>query len=495
MSPEELFAKVSPAVVRIEVYDKNFRRIGFGSGFFVSADGFLVTNHHVVRNARLAKVRLTSNAALFVDGIAAVDADADLALLKVNARGMTFLDLDDGELPKVGVRVYAIGNPEGFTNTLSEGLVSGHPRMAGMTFIQTNAPMSHGSSGGPLLTANGKVVGVTSGIWRRGQNINFAVPASQIARLIRSKGKLRPLASAGGKRLDKSASEELTKAWKAMARDDWTAAAKTLTALRETHEDNPVVLFSLGYLHGKLGNHEIAIQHYEKTVSLKPDCAVAYLNMGISHAALGKSKEAISCYEKALAVEPDYAYAYFCMGLRYGALKQYGDAIACYEKAIALNPRDADYYCFLGLAKSALRRYSDAIAAYRKAIAVDPTLARAYYLLGLTHHELRDYRKAISAYEQVVRVAPDSREATSARTHIRALRPLADQQRSSTPPSRKSVREQQAEVYLGRALTYLGIGETRRAAIILRSIIGGYPETTAAQRAKSELRRLGVDPK
>jgi hypothetical protein len=80
--------------------------------------------------------------------------------------------------------VFAIGHPKGFANTLSDGLVSGHREIDGVSVIQITAPISPGSSGGPLLATDGKVVGVTSFKWKGGENLNFAAPASQVARLL-----------------------------------------------------------------------------------------------------------------------------------------------------------------------------------------------------------------------------------------------------------------------------------------------------------------------
>ncbi len=210
MSPEELFAKTSPAVVRVVVRDKDSKVISFGSGFFISADGLLITNYHVIKDAKFASVLLSNNATLFVDGVAATDAKADLALLKVNGKDLPHLTIAGEKPPKVGAKVYAIGNPQGLTNTLSEGMVSGLRKIKdGLSLIQTTAPISKGSSGGPLLTLNGKVVGVTSAYLAGGQNLNFAVPAEKIAALLKKRGKLQTLASAGGGRLEPSGTDAL----------------------------------------------------------------------------------------------------------------------------------------------------------------------------------------------------------------------------------------------------------------------------------------------
>src|SRR5262249_7571785 len=153
--------------------------------------------------AHSAEVVLSDETKLRVAGVAALDEDADLAILKVT-HGISAepLSLAAGDLPPVGSRVYAIGTPGGkFVNTLSDGLVSAH-RPAGRipvfpklpTMIQMTAPISHGSSGGPLLGPDGRVVGVTTLAFTNyprpqdiNQNLNFAVPASHVAQLLRER--------------------------------------------------------------------------------------------------------------------------------------------------------------------------------------------------------------------------------------------------------------------------------------------------------------------
>ncbi len=195
LSPDAIFAQASPAVVQVEIQDRQGHTTGSGSGFLVSRTGFIVTNYHVVRKAHSAHVIFADKTLAPVDGVAALDEQADLAILRITGRiGAQPLDLGGGRLPPVGAKVYAIGNPLGqFANTLSDGLVSAHREQGTVpgypnlpTMIQTTAPISHGSSGGPLFAADGKVVGVTTLTWEDdgGRNVNFAVPASHVATLL-----------------------------------------------------------------------------------------------------------------------------------------------------------------------------------------------------------------------------------------------------------------------------------------------------------------------
>src|SRR5262249_43232002 len=137
---------------------------------------------------------------LSVVGAAALDQRVDIAIIKVGwwtgQSSARYLDLAEAEVPPIGTKVYAIGNPKGFANTLSDGLVSGHRSLDRIAMIQTTAPISPGSSGGPLLGPDAKVVGVTTAIFKGGQNLNFAVPVSHVAKLLvqcEGQGQLTPL--------------------------------------------------------------------------------------------------------------------------------------------------------------------------------------------------------------------------------------------------------------------------------------------------------------
>jgi tetratricopeptide (TPR) repeat protein len=196
-SAADLFKRISPSVVRIIAIDKNGRPMGQGSGFVATESGLVVTNYHVVKGSATLAVLLEGNKKLEVAGIAAVDPDGDLALVKTTGALPPALTIAAGALPEVGSRTYAIGNPLGLTNTLSEGLVSGlRKENESLTFIQTSAPISPGSSGGPLVDEEGRVLGVTTLCFVAGQNLNFAVQGARIRSLLENyKGELTATAT------------------------------------------------------------------------------------------------------------------------------------------------------------------------------------------------------------------------------------------------------------------------------------------------------------
>lgn len=162
-----------------------------GSGFIVAADGYVVTNHHVIADAEEVEVLLEGDRRYSAE-IVGTDADTDLALLKIEAEGLAYLEFGDSDALKVGAWVLAVGNPFGLSHTFTAGIVSAKGRTINsqtryQDFIQTDASINPGNSGGPLLTLDGRVVGVNSAIFSRtGQSagIGFAIPSNLAAFVI-----------------------------------------------------------------------------------------------------------------------------------------------------------------------------------------------------------------------------------------------------------------------------------------------------------------------
>lgn len=170
---------------------------GVGSGFFISADGYLLTNHHVVADATEIFVTLT-NGKEYKAKVIGSDERTDVALLKVDATGMATLPIGNAKLLKKGQWVMAIGSPFGLESTVTSGIVSAIGRDTGeyLPFIQTDVAVNPGNSGGPLLNMKGEVVGINSQIVSRSggfMGISLAIPineAMSIVEQLRANGKV-----------------------------------------------------------------------------------------------------------------------------------------------------------------------------------------------------------------------------------------------------------------------------------------------------------------
>lgn len=185
------------AVVLITTNDASGKPIALGSGFLVSSDGRIVTNHHVISGAVSATVRLSNGAFFPVVGVVADDERHDVALIKVDGNDLPHLQLeDDPQAAALGQHVIAIGSSLGLENSVSDGIISGFRKdKNGVQWIQTTAPASHGNSGGPLLLLDGKVIGVVTWKLTEGENLNFAVPSTTVLPLLTSSA-VEPLGAA-----------------------------------------------------------------------------------------------------------------------------------------------------------------------------------------------------------------------------------------------------------------------------------------------------------
>jgi serine protease Do len=164
------------------------RRRGAGSGFFISNDGLILTNNHVVEDADRINVRLGDNTDLMTAKVVGRDPATDIALIRVEGKGPfpPGLPLGDSDSLRVGEWVMAVGNPLAMEHTVTVGVVSAKNRTLGLSadrnaqafenFIQTDAAINLGNSGGPLVNVRGEVVGMNTAINAAGQNLGFAVP-------------------------------------------------------------------------------------------------------------------------------------------------------------------------------------------------------------------------------------------------------------------------------------------------------------------------------
>jgi serine protease Do len=165
------------------------RKNALGSGFIISADGYIVTNHHVVAQADKVQVSLREGEKTYDAEVVGTDEETDLALLKIDAeRELPSLEFGDSEGLEPGQWVVAIGNPFGLSHTVTAGIVSAKGRVIGAgpydNFIQTDASINPGNSGGPLLNLEGDVVGINTAIVAQGQGIGFAIPSSMAEEII-----------------------------------------------------------------------------------------------------------------------------------------------------------------------------------------------------------------------------------------------------------------------------------------------------------------------
>ena len=175
------------SIVSIVMSDKDGKPIAQGTGFLVTKGGLIITNYHVIAEGSSALVKLPDGAFYVVDGVLTFDKERDIAVIKAHGQDFPTLTLGNSDRVQVGDEVVAIGNPLSLESTVSNGIVSGirTDEELGGRLLQTTAPISPGSSGGPLFNMAGQVIGITTMYLKGGENLNFAIPINDAKRLLK----------------------------------------------------------------------------------------------------------------------------------------------------------------------------------------------------------------------------------------------------------------------------------------------------------------------
>ena len=404
---EQIAEKVLAATVYLEMKDGNGTTLGFGSGFFVK-ENLIATNYHVIEGAAQGTAKLVGKYTTYaIEGITATDQTNDLALLRVNAYGIKPLRLGDSDDTKIGATVYVAGNPKGLEGTFSDGIISSRRDRYTQERLQMTAPISPGSSGGPVLNRKGEVIGVSFMTLEGGQNLNFAIPSNYLKKLLNQSKRSEPLSQ--GKQ---SISASTYFQWGNRKYDlgDYNSAIADYTRSIQLKPDASVY-YNRGLARYNLRQYFAAIADYDRTIQLKPDYAGAYIGRGNAKADLGQHYAAIADYGTAIKIKPDFAKAYYNRGIAKVEFGQHYAAIADYDTAIKIKPDFAKAYCLRGLSKGLLGQHYAAIADYDMAVKIKPDFAKAYYFRGLSKGLLGRYREEKQDYQTALRLAEQAGDA------------------------------------------------------------------------------------
>ncbi len=407
---EAIAEKALAATVYLEMQDKNGKTLGIGSGFFVKSN-LIATNYHVIEGAAKGTAKLVGKYTQYnIEGVTATDKINDLALLKVTAYGIKPLSLGDSNIVQVGETVYVAGNPKGLEGTFSDGIISSRRDRYTKERLQMTAPISPGSSGGPVLNRKGEVIGVSFSFYRGldAQNLNFAIPSRYLKKLLQQPGLSKPLSQG-----QRSISAETYFQWGYAKGElgDYAGAITDYTKAIRLKPDAAEAYYNRGNVKGHLGQYSAAIADFDTAIKLKPNTAEAYYNRGVVKGRLGQYGAAIADYGIAIKLKPDAASAYINWGAAKNSLGQHAAAIADFDTAIRLQPNAADAYLNRGAAKANLGQYSAAVADYDIAIKLKPDYAKAYINRGAAKNSLGQHAASIADFDTAIKLQPNAADA------------------------------------------------------------------------------------
>lgn len=401
-----LVQRVQPSVVRLRLLGPGGRQAGLGSGFVV-ADGLVATARHGLLAADGAEIQLRDGRSLAVRGIAADDAAHDLALLAV-AWPNGFSDVAPLPLaslpPRVGARVSVFGSPLGLEATVADGIVSAVGELPGLGPVLTiSAPISPGSSGGPVVDEHGRVVGIVRGKHPGGENLNFASQATDLAAL--RAGPIVPLAEWSARERAAPPPPEVLAALQRVAEELDRDPAQALARARALRDEMPSLTqawqFEALALHA-LGENQAALGAAARATELAPLDPECVTILGAVLGALGRGDEEIECYLHALSLAPKHLPALYNLGECYEQREAWVWANTWYRRALEADPQYAPAIAGLGRVAGRRGRHAEAAARFREAIALAPeealfhsNLATALVFLGKREEAAAELRRSL----------------------------------------------------------------------------------------------------
>lgn len=328
LAPDKIFEKVDNSVVVVLAYD-NLGNIFQGSGVVIS-DGIVVTNHHVCKDASRIDIKHYSKEIKNV-AVYKYDEAKDIILLKTDDRTLTPVTPGSSSNLRSGQRIYAVGSPEGYENSISEGIVSGfRTDENNVKLIQMTCPITDGSSGGAVLNSKGELIGLSVSGQHEGA-LYFAIPVNDILAMV----DIQP---------------------------------------RYTETADTVNYYEIGTIANENKNYRDAEVYFSKYLEKFSGDANAYYNRGYARFKLKEYKKAISDFSTVLE-KSQTSVSFFYRGNCYYSLKDYESARTDYTKALEQEPDNYDIYYNRGYANFRLKKYSEAVSDWQKAIQLNPDYA------------------------------------------------------------------------------------------------------------------------
>ncbi len=379
-SPTQIFKETSPAIVFITTQTHN-GQAGPGSGFIVSPDGMIMTAYHVVAGAVEINVRLKDGTVHAVSGVVDYDKIKDICVFKIDADNLPALSLGDSSHYEEGQKIYLIGNPLGLEYTISDGLLSGRRALGMMTVIQFSAPVSPGSSGGPLINPFGEAMGITSSGILSGQPLNFAIPINAAKQYLKNyvtqtmeefKNQVTP-----GDEFYYAGKESLGQGYVYEARGYFEQATAVNPRFAEAYLELSLIYMNSNHL------DEInkAIEYAQEAYYRNSKNEFMPLVLGLYYAKryylthqTADAQKALELYQSALEINSHLESAYVEKGRIHISLKEMAQAEYCFKEAIKINAISADAYGGLGDVEYSQGRHDEAIRQYQYAIKLNPNL-------------------------------------------------------------------------------------------------------------------------
>lgn len=326
LSPERIYDNSKDAVFVVESYDKNDKYYSQGSCVYIAERGMIITNYHNYEDADYLKIK-HGNEYVSYNQIIGVDIERDLLILSTDYKTPSNIVMGNSSNIKIGQKVYAIGSPLGYENSLSDGIVAGlerdFPKINKKNLIQITAIINHGSSGGAVLNSTGELIGISSFLE---DNIYFAIPVEKVLRV--------PVVQNGDRSIEQQL--YLIKADKYYNKKDFSYALYYYNKYINENKSNPDVYLQRGYCYLKLDKIKEAKSDFDLVMSMTPQDPKAINAIADYYYEIKQYEKSEAEFRKALAIDQQNFYATARRGDIYAKLNNYSIAIREYTKAMEM---------------------------------------------------------------------------------------------------------------------------------------------------------------
>jgi serine protease Do len=407
----KLVKNIQPAVATVVAYDVNGNVASLGTGFFVSKEGHLVTNYHVLFGKFSAEIKTAEGESFRIKTIVAQNQTADLLKVAVDipAGKVHWLALSDAPA-SIAQHVVVVGSPMGLDQSVSDGIVASVRQIPGFgTFYQISAPISPGSSGSPVVDMQGKVLGVATFQLLQGQNLNFAI-ASQSIRELQTDLSAQSLSEWSFRQSNKKAvlAEEMCR--KGFSFSINGQNQKAMEYFKKATENDPnstAAWYGLGYCYAGQNSSMDAIAAYKQAIQTDPTNAISHFHLGNYLHKIGRDDEAIAAFKQVVSINPEFEEAFFNLGIIYLEAGRFEEGKEAFQNVVRINPQSKTGYYSIAVSCTKLGQYVEAVEAYKRAIQIQPDFTEAHFNLGIVYGELGNTKDEMAAYKEAIRTNPD----------------------------------------------------------------------------------------
>lgn len=392
---------VQPSLVIVLAYTEG--SVSQGSGFFIDRNGAIITSLHVINSSKNYKVKTADGKVYPIKKVLSRDLGSDLACMQADIPSGSVLPIPiSNKLPRLGEQVLVGGCPLGVGIIMSSGIISGFTYMPGYgRTILTDAPISSGSSGGPVLNMKGEVVGVITFSSTKGQNLNFAMPCDRVDdilielnRKLNEGNNLTPVDGIYLEGLD-------------LIRDNNYVDALPYfeEVLRIDPRFTDAYIYA-GFCDNEMEKYEKAVGYSDTAISIDPTNADAWNNKGFALFSMGSYNESINCSEKAIEIDENYAEAWNNKGAALYGMGIFTEALECFNRSLQLDPYLAKAWNNKGKSFTALGKYSYSLKYFDEAIKTNPKFAIACNNKGYALYRMGRYNESIQCYDAATEINP-----------------------------------------------------------------------------------------